>query len=62
MTETIIATENEMLEKLETEGAAIIGLITIAIISLFVLGLGAKEIVLGIGMGLVGFIRGNSKE
>ena len=49
-----------MLDKLETEVAAIVGVIAIAIISLLMLGLGAKEIVLGIGMGLVGFIRGKS--
>jgi len=43
-----------------TEGAVVAGLIGLAIVSLIVLGLGAKEIVLGISMGLVGFLR-NSK-
>ncbi len=49
-----------MLDKIETEGIAIIGLITIAIISLFLLQIGAKEIVIAIGSGLIGFIRGKN--
>ena len=49
-----------MLEKLENEGAAIIGLVSIAIIAMFLLGVEAKEIAIGIGAGLVGFIRGKS--
>ena len=50
-----------MLNKIDnTEGVVVIGLVAIAFVSLIVLGLGAKEIVLGIGMGLVGFLR-NSK-
>ena len=49
-----------MLEKLENEGAAIVGLVAIAIIAMFLLGINAKEIAIAIGSGLVGFIRGKS--
>lgn len=49
-----------MLEKLENEGAAIVGLVTIAIIAMFLLGINAKEIAIAIGSGLVGFIRGKT--
>lgn len=51
-----------MLDKIETEGTAVVGLITIAIIAMFLLGIGAKEIVIGIGMGLVGFIKGKDSK
>jgi len=44
-----------------TEAVVVVGLIGLGIVSLIVLGLGAKEIVLGIAMGLVGFLR-NSKS
>ncbi len=50
-----------MLEKLENEGAAIIGLVAIAIIAMFLLGINAKEIAIAVSAGLVGFIRGKSQ-
>lgn len=49
------------LESVEREGVAIIILGIIAVTAMFLLGLGAKEIVLSIGSGLVGFLsRGKS--
>lgn len=50
-----------MLEKLENEGAAIVGLVSIAIIAMLLLGVEAKEIAIAIGSGLIGFIRGKSQ-
>jgi len=46
-----------MLEKLEpTNALAIIGAVIIAVVSLVVLGVEAKEIALAIGGGFVGYI------
>ena len=39
-----------------TEAMAILGAVTIAVVSLFILGAEAKEIALGVGMGFVGYI------
>ena len=50
-----------MLNKIDnTEGVVVIGLIAIAIIAIFYLGTGAKEIAIAISSGLVGFLRGKS--
>ena len=46
--------------QIDTEGAAVVGLIAIAIIAIFYLGAGAKEIAIAISSGLVGFLRGKS--
>jgi len=46
------------LDKINNEGAAIIGVVAIAIIAMFVLGINGKEIAIAIGSGLVGYIRG----
>ncbi|GAH13142.1 unnamed protein product [marine sediment metagenome] len=47
----------------DNEGIAIIGAVVIVIVSVFVLGVEAKNIALAIGSGLVGYIsRSLSKE
>jgi hypothetical protein len=39
-----------------TEQMAIIGAMTVAIVSLIVLGVEAKEIALGVGIGFIGYL------
>lgn len=49
-----------MLDK--NEGIAVVGLVIIALVSLYLIGVDAKDIALTIGAGLVVFIRGRANK
>jgi len=51
-----------MLDKVENDGMAIIAIASIAIMAMFLLGIDSKEIVLCVGSGLVGFLKGKSSS
>lgn len=53
-----------MFEKLnpENEAVAIIGIVTIAVIAMFMLGAEAKDIPLALGSGLVGYLTKSIKS
>ena len=54
--EKIGSAGKEVTKKLNNDGLAIIGAVTIVIVSVIVLGVEAKDIALGVGVGLVGYL------
>ena len=54
--------KKSLLKGINNEGAAIVGVVIIAIVSMFMLGIEAKDIPLALGSGLVGYIAKTVKE
>lgn len=57
MTDYLKALTKDLAEEL-----TIVSLVTIALVSLFLLGVESKEIVIAIAAGLIGYLKGTKKE